>query len=40
MKKAQKRKSKKRKKSFFGAFKGIGSFTEEDEKWMEGKEHF
>ncbi len=24
------------KKSFFGAAKGIGSFTKEDEKWMEG----
>ena len=24
------------KKSFFGAAKGIGSFTEEDERWMEG----
>ncbi len=32
-----KRKRKKRKKSFFGALKGIGSFTKEDEKWMEGK---
>lgn len=25
------------KKSFLGAAKGIGSFTKEDEKWMEGK---
>ena len=24
------------KKSFFGAAKGIGSFTKEDERWMEG----
>ena len=24
------------KKSFFGAAKGIGSFTKEDEHWMEG----
>lgn len=24
------------KRSGFGALKGIGSFTEEDEKWMEG----
>ena len=23
-------------KSFFGAAKGIGSFTKEDERWMEG----
>ncbi len=25
------------KKSFLGAAKGIGSFTKEDEKWMEGR---
>jgi antitoxin component of MazEF toxin-antitoxin module len=25
------------KKSFFGAAKGIGSFTKEDKKWIEGK---
>ena len=25
------------KKSFFGAAKGIGSFTKEDEAWIEGK---
>lgn len=25
------------KKSFFGAAKGIGPFTKEDERWMEGK---
>ncbi len=25
------------KKSFFGAAKGIGSFTKEDERWMEGR---
>ena len=25
------------KKSGFGALKGIGSFTKEDERWMEGK---
>lgn len=24
-------------KSFLGAAKGIGSFTKEDKKWMEGK---
>ena len=24
------------KKSFFGAAKGIGTFTNEDERWMEG----
>ena len=24
------------KKSFFGAAKGIGSFTKKDERWMEG----
>lgn len=24
------------KKSFFGAARGIGSFTKEDERWMEG----
>ena len=24
------------KKSFFGAAKGIGSFTKEDERWIEG----
>ena len=28
---------KKIKKSFFGAAKGIGSFTKEDERWIEGK---
>ena len=28
---------KKIKKSFFGVAKGIGSFTREDERWMEGK---
>ncbi len=30
------------KKSFFGAVKGIGPFTKEDERWMEGgrDEHF
>ena len=27
------------KKSFFGAAKGIGSFTKEDERWMEGRSH-
>lgn len=27
------------KKSFFGAAKGIGSFTKEDERWMEGRNH-
>lgn len=27
------------KKSFFGAAKGIGSFTKEDEQWMEGRSH-
>ncbi len=26
------------KKSFLGAAKGIGSFTKEDELWMEGKD--
>ncbi len=25
------------KKSFFGAAKGVGSFTKEDEHWIEGK---
>ena len=25
------------KKSFFGAAKGIGTFTKEDERWMEGR---
>ena len=30
---------KKIKKSFFGAAKGIGSFTKEDERWMEGRSH-
>ena len=25
------------KKSFFGAAKGVGPFTKEDERWMEGK---
>lgn len=25
------------KKSFLGAAKGIGSFTKEDERWMEGR---
>lgn len=25
------------KKSGFGALRGVGPFTEEDEKWMEGK---
>ncbi len=25
------------KKSGFGALRGIGSFTKEDERWMEGK---
>lgn len=25
------------KKSFFGAAKGVGSFTKEDERWIEGK---
>ena len=39
MKPVRKRKQKKRKKSFFGAAKGIGSFTKEDERWMEGKSH-
>ena len=27
------------KKSFFGAAKGVGSFSKEDEKWMEGRSH-
>lgn len=27
------------KKSFFGAAKGIGPFTKEDERWMEGRSH-
>ncbi|MBI2541192.1 hypothetical protein HYV80_00590 [Candidatus Woesearchaeota archaeon] len=26
-------------KSFFGAAKGIGSFTKEDKRWMEGRSH-
>lgn len=30
-------KVKKIKKSFFGIAKGIGPFTKEDERWMEGK---
>lgn len=29
---------KKLRKSFFGVAKGIGSFTKEDERWMEGKD--
>lgn len=28
------------KKSFFGAAKGIGSFTKEDKKWIEGKHYY
>ena len=31
---------KKLKKSFLGAAKGIGSWTKEDKKWMEGKDDF
>lgn len=27
------------KKSFFGVAKGVGSFTKEDERWMEGRSH-
>ena len=27
------------KKSFLGAAKGIGSFTREDKRWMEGRPH-
>ena len=27
------------KKSGFGSMKGIGPFTEEDERWMEGRSH-
>jgi len=27
------------KKSGFGALKGIGSFTKEDERWMDGRDH-
>ena len=27
------------KKSGFGAMKGIGQFTKEDERWMEGRIH-
>ena len=27
------------KKSFFGAARGIGPFTKEDERWMEGRSH-
>ena len=30
---------KKIKRSFLGAVKGIGSFTREDKKWMEGRPH-
>ena len=30
---------KKVRKSFLGAAKGIGSFTKEDKRWMEGKLH-
>ncbi len=26
-----------KKKSFFGAAKGVGPFTKEDKKWMEGR---
>ena len=26
-------------KSFLGAAKGIGSFTREDKRWMEGRQH-
>ena len=26
-------------KSGFGALRGIGSFTKEDEQWMEGRSH-
>ncbi|MBI2672136.1 hypothetical protein HYX16_04340 [Candidatus Woesearchaeota archaeon] len=31
---------KKVRKSFFGAAKGIGSFTKEDKKWIEGKHYY
>ena len=27
------------KKSGFGSMKGIGSFTKEDKRWMEGRSH-
>lgn len=30
---------KKIKKSGLGALKGIGTFTKEDERWMEGRSH-
>ena len=30
---------KKIRKSFLGAAKGIGSFTKEDKRWMEGRTH-
>ena len=29
----------KARKSFLGAAKGIGSFTREDKRWMEGRSH-
>ncbi len=40
MAKTQKKiKIEKVKKSFLGSAKGIGSFTKEDKRWMEGKRY-